>query len=76
MVTTAVGGSGVEVGACHDGFCDSLVTNLTRALCGVGGRGPTHKVGTLFGFADGLHSRGIMKVLHERLFDYMECQSF
>ena len=24
----AIGGSGVEVGACHDGLCDSLTTNI------------------------------------------------
>ena len=27
-VTLAIGGSGVEVGACHYGFCDSLATGL------------------------------------------------
>ena len=30
-VTPAVGGSGVEVGACHGGFCDSLSTDIARA---------------------------------------------
>ena len=27
--TPAIGGSGVEVGACHDGLCDSLTTNIS-----------------------------------------------
>ena len=31
MVTLAIGGSGVEVGAYHDGLCDSLATDIAEA---------------------------------------------
>ena len=31
MVTPAIEGSRVEVGACQDGFYDSLATNIARA---------------------------------------------
>ena len=30
-ITPTLGGSGVEVGAYHDGFCDSLATNIARS---------------------------------------------
>ena len=30
-VTPAVGGSGVDVGAHHDGFCDLLAKDIARA---------------------------------------------
>ena len=31
MATPAIGGSGMEVGAYHDGFCDSLATDIAEA---------------------------------------------
>ena len=34
----------------------------------MGDRGPAHKVGTLFGCANDLHSRGILQVIHTRDF--------
>ena len=54
----------MEVGAHHDGFCDSHATDITRACCGMRDCESAHKVGTLFGCVDDLHSGGILQVIH------------
>ena len=40
--TSAIRGSGVEVGACHDGLCDPLATDTVETVCGVGDYRPAH----------------------------------
>ena len=42
MATSTIRGSGVEVGARHDGLCDPLATDTTETRCGVGDCGPAH----------------------------------
>ena len=54
----------MEVGAHHDGLCDSLATNIMEALCGVGYSGPTHQVGTFSSCVDDLHTGGILQVVY------------
>ena len=44
------------MGARHDGFYDSLATDITRALNGAGDHGLAHKVSTLSSPTDDLHS--------------------
>ena len=56
----------MEVGACHNGFCDPLAMNTARTWCGMGDSGPTHEVGTFSSRADDLHIGEIMPVVHSR----------
>ena len=59
----------MEVGAYHNGFCDSLATDIVEVCCGVSDSGPAYRVGTFSGCADDLHADGILQVVHTR--DYM-----
>ena len=54
----------MEVGACHNGFCDSLATDITRARRGMSDYGLAQKVSTLFGTADDLHFICILHIIH------------
>ena len=45
----------MEVGACHDGFCDPLSTDTARTGCGMGDSGLAHEVGIFSNRADDLH---------------------
>ena len=56
----------MEVGACHDGFCDPLSMDTTETLFGIGDCGPTIEVGTFFSHADDLHIGGILPVVYLR----------
>ena len=56
----------MEVGTYHDGFCDSLATDIAEAWCGVGDSGLAHQVSTFSGCADDLHTGGILQVVHMR----------
>ena len=40
--TLAIKGSGVEVGACHDGLCDLLAMDTAEIVCGMGYSGSAH----------------------------------
>ena len=40
--------------------------NIVRASLGVGDNGPAYKIGTLFGCADDLHSKGILQFVRKR----------
>ena len=40
--TSAIRGSRVEVGACHDELCDPLAMDTTETGCNVGDCGPAH----------------------------------
>ena len=40
--TSAIRGSGLEVGACHDELCDPLATDTAETGCDVGDCGSTH----------------------------------
>ena len=42
MATSAIRGSRVEVGACHDGLCDPLATDTVETGYGVGDCGLAH----------------------------------
>ena len=54
----------MEMGACHDRFCDLFNTDTTEAQYGVGDSGPAHLVGTFSSDADDLHTRGILPVVY------------
>ena len=51
---------GVEVSLIFNSWNDEIET-LEKSL-----HGPAHKVGTLFSYADDLHSGGILQVIHTR----------
>ena len=56
----------MEVGACHDGFCDPLATDTARTLYGMGDSGPAHEVDTFSSRADDLHIGEILLVVYSR----------
>ena len=56
----------MEVGIYHDGFCDSLATDIMEARCDVGDSGSADHVGAFSSSADDLHTRGILYIIHER----------
>ena len=56
----------MEVGACHDGFCDPLATDIVDTCYGMGDSGPTHEVSTFSSRADDFLLGEIMPVVHSR----------
>ena len=50
----------MEVGIYHDGFCDSLATDIMEARCDVGDSGSANQVGIFSSSANDLHTRGIL----------------
>ena len=56
----------MEVGACHDGFCDPLAIDTAGTGCGMGDSGLAHEVGTFSSRADDLHIGEILPVVHLR----------
>ena len=54
----------MEVGAHHDGLCDSLATDIAKAWCGVGYCGPTHQVDTFSSRADDLYTGRFLQVVY------------
>ena len=55
----------MEVGACHNGFCDPLVRDTKKACCSMGDSGLAHEVGTFSSHVD-YHTRGVLPVVYLR----------
>ena len=56
----------MEVGACHDGFCDPLATDTVETSCGMGDNGRADEVSTFSSRGDDLHSGEILPVVYLR----------
>ena len=58
----------MEVGTYHDGLCDLLATDITKARRSVGDYGLAHQVGAFSGCTDDLHIGGILQDIYTRDF--------
>ena len=56
----------MEVGARHDGLCDSLATDTIEALRSMGDSEPAHEVGTFSSRANDLRLGEILPIVHSR----------
>ena len=56
----------MEVGTYHDEPCDLLAIDVTETRRSVGVCGPAHQVGTFSGYANDLHTGGILQDIYTR----------